>query len=140
MTDDQREAFLFLYGADMDPTAVRAALPAARFVARAWVPETASALPPLPAVAPPPPLPGAARSPDGAVWGILLRVPKPVAASAANADAVKATTDDEQPFVATLATPASALADRDAVLAAARYWELPPGYVRRLAAWAESPA
>jgi hypothetical protein len=139
VTDDHREAFLFLYGADMDPTAVRAALPAARFVARAWVPTTASALPPLPAVEPPPPLPGAARSPDTAVWGILLRVPEPVGAPAAEA-AAEATTDDERRVAATIATPASALADRAAVLAAARYWELPPGYVRRLAVWAEGPA
>jgi hypothetical protein len=137
--DDQPEAFLFLYGADMDPTAVRTAMPAARFVARAWVPATASALPPLPAAEPPPPLPGAARSPDDAVWGVLLRVPTSVAAFAGEAVA-EATTDDERPFVATIATPASALADRAAILAAARYWELPPGYVRRLAAWAEAPA
>jgi hypothetical protein len=124
---------LFLYGADMEPGAVLAAYPGARFVARAWVPGSATDLPLLPTVPPPPPLPGAARSPEGAVWGILIEH----AALPTAADAVEATTDDERRLPAIVATTPAALEEPSAVVAAARYWELPPLYLWRLVAWAE---
>jgi hypothetical protein len=132
------ETYLFLYGEDMEPPAVRSTYPGARFVARAWVAATVAALPPLPQVEPPPALPGAARSPDDAVWGILLQLPALGDEADGSAPPVQATTDDERRFAATIGTSPDALADRAAVVNAARYWELPPFYVRRLAAWAES--
>jgi hypothetical protein len=125
---------LFLYGADMQPGAVLAAYPGARFVARAWVPSAAADLPPLPEVPPPPPLPGAARSPEGAVWGILVRLSAPQPAS----EVIETTTDDEQRLPAAIGTTPAALSDPAAVVAAARYWELPPLYLWRLIAWAEA--
>src|SRR5688500_16204080 len=91
MSDDATN--VFRYGADMDPTAILATQPGTRFVARAWVPAAATALPPLPEVAPPPSLPGAAVSPPGAVWGILLRLPEGRHADR-TAVTVRATTDD----------------------------------------------
>ncbi len=103
--------FRFVCGAGMAPGVVLAAWPGARFVARAWVP-------------------GA----DGApVWGILLAG----AGDAGDAPSATATTDDGREFEAA----ASSLVpegDAAAVLAAARYWELPPAYVRTLAGWVET--
>src|SRR5687768_14931127 len=119
----------------MQPGAVLAAYPGARFVARAWAPGSATALPPLPDVEPPPPLPGAARSPEGAVWGILLRLAGTIEATD-SAASIEVTTDDERRLPAIVGTTPAALADPDAVVAAARYWELPPRYLWGLIAWA----
>lgn len=109
MTDGLR----FLCGADMDPTALRAARPGATFLARARLAGTAE--------------PG--------VWGLLIETPlsetdealplRPVLADDGRAFEARA---DEVP-----------LGDPAAVLAAARYWELPPAYVRSLPGWAEPP-
>jgi hypothetical protein len=134
---DEPAAYLFLCGADMDPSAVLAAYPGARFVARTWVAAAAIDLPPLPDAELPPPMPGTARAPAAAVWGILLRLPAGESSVTATR-AVTATTDDERRFAAAVGTAAAALADPAAVLAWARYWELPPSYVRRLAVWAEA--
>ena len=103
--------FRFVCGAGMAPGAVLAAWPGARFVARAWVP-------------------GA----DGApVWGILLAG----AGEAGGAPSATVTTDDGREFEAVVPTVAPE-GDAAAVLAAARYWELPPSYVRTLAGWVET--
>ncbi|MCC6313700.1 MAG: hypothetical protein IT337_06780 [Thermomicrobiales bacterium] len=112
MSDDVRStvAYRFLSGANMDPTAARAAYPGSRFVARAVSGE------------------GAAR-----VWGILLAIDPaqvdpalPECAVTADGRVYAAFADD------------APTGDPRAVLAAARYWELPPDYVRALAAQAET--
>ncbi|CAA9538052.1 MAG: hypothetical protein AVDCRST_MAG73-1617 [uncultured Thermomicrobiales bacterium] len=115
---------LFLCGADMDPSAVLGVHPGARFVARARV------------VDPPPGLlpawwPDAARA-DG-VFGILIRVRDAGPTAPGDGPTVVAETDDGTPIVARCATGASDLADPAPTLAAARYWELRPAYVRAVA-------
>ena len=140
MSDD-RTMHIFRYGADMEPTAVLAAQPGARFVARAWAPAAATVMPPLPDAAAPPPLAGAALGPPDAVWGVLLLLPLGgTPGQAAPPAAVETTTDDGRRIAAVVATEGADLGDRAAVLAAARYWELPPSYVRRLAVWADDGA
>jgi hypothetical protein len=106
----------------MLPERVRAAWPEARFVARARLA--------------PRPL-GAVIAPEGAqyeTWGILLETPE----GTATGERRGVVTDDGRELTATLA--AADDADPAAVLAAARYWELPPAYVRRLALTAAVPA
>ena len=108
-------AYRFLCGADMEPSAVRAANPGGRFVARACLP------------------PADGTPPEG-VWGILIEVPGEVGAGDAG-PALRVTADDGRAFTASrAATPGG---DPAALLAAARYWELPPAYVRSLPGWAE---
>lgn len=111
-----REQFLFLRGADMHPTAARAAYAGAQFVARAR-------------------LKGESRPPEGSedateIWGILLRVPEPAGDLPGPERTVM--TDDGRTFAARAVTPEGAAADPAATLAAARYWELPPSYVSSL--------
>ena len=113
--------YLFIYGAEMQPERVRAAWPEARFVARAHLQPR-----PLGAVVPP----------SGAryeAWGILVETPD----APAQGDIRQVVTDDERVFPAVVLAPDDA--DAAAVLAAARYWELPPAYVRRLMAAAQAP-
>ena len=113
--------YLFLSGAEMQPERVRAAWPEARFVAR-------GRLEPRPL--------GAVVAPVGTrfeTWGILIETPDaPVAG-----DVRGAVADDGRAFSVTVPTPDDA--DPAAVLAAAKYWELPPAYVRRLASTANAP-
>ena len=113
--------FLFLSGPEMEPERLRSAWPQARFVARARLQ--------------PRPL-GTVMPPAGArfeVWGIIVETPDaPVAG-----DARAAITDDGRAF--TVTAPTAGDADPAALLAAARYWELPPPYVRRLAIAAGAP-
>jgi hypothetical protein len=97
---------LFLRGADMDPTRLRAARPEAKFVARARLAESGK--------------PG--------VWGILVEAPLAEADAALPLRPVA--TDDGRSFAARADEAPSG--DPAAVLAAARYWELPPAYVRSL--------
>jgi hypothetical protein len=104
---DEAEEYRFLCGADMAPEAVRAAYPGATFVARARLGEG-----------------------EGAVWGILLRVP----AGAADGPTRTVVTDDGRPFAAVAPSGGVPPGAPAAVLAEARYWELPPAYVARLAA------
>lgn len=112
---------LFLRGAEMQPERVRAAWPDARFLARACV------LPrPVGAIVPPS---GAAYE----TWGILIEAPGVAEAG----EARTVVTDDGRQFAAA-ALPADD-ADPAAVLAAAKYWELPPAYVRHLARVAAVP-
>jgi hypothetical protein len=113
--------YLFLSGAEMEPERVRAAWPEARFLAR-------GRLQPRPL--------GAVVAPADAryeTWGIIIEIPDAVISG----DARGAVADDGRVFAVTL-LPADD-ADPVAVLAAARYWELPPPYVRRLAEAANAP-
>lgn len=112
---------LFLCGAEMQPERVRADWPEARFLARACLPPR-----PLGAVVPPA---GAAYE----TWGILIETPGVDAAGEE-----RMTVSDEGQVAMAIALPADD-ADPTAVLAAARYWELPPPYVRRLARAAAAP-
>lgn len=109
---------VFLHGADMEPESVRATLPAAQFIARARVSAThlSGSIPP-----------GADLA---EVWGILISVPEDALPGAT----IAATTDDGRSFTAAPVTPPDAIADPEATVSAARYWELPPAYVAALAA------
>jgi hypothetical protein len=113
--------YLFLSGAEMEPERVRGAWPEARFVARGRLEPR-----PVGAVAPP----ADARY---ETWGIVLEIPDAVITG----DARGAVSDDGRVFAVTVPPPDDA--DPAAVLAAARYWELPPPYVRRLAIAADAP-
>lgn len=95
---------VFFSGADMDPERVLTALPRASFVARAVANGA-----------------GAEET-----WGVLFVTPGSAPGGALGA----VTTDDGRTFSATLVEPP---ADDEGRLAAARYWELPPRYVQRLA-------
>ena len=122
---EESARYLFLCGADMDPTLARGAYPGARFVARARLERDAS---------------GGAG--DAEVWGILLRAPVEEGEEPAPADRMGAVmTDDGRVFEARLVGGGRPTGEPAAVLAAARYWELPPSYVARLRAGAgDEPA
>src|SRR4051812_15672040 len=99
----------------MQPERVRATWPEARFVAR-------GRLEPRPI--------GAVVAPVGAqyeTWGIIVEIPR----AQISGDERQAVSDDGRTFVVTVPSPDDG--DAAAVLAAARYWELPPAYVRHLA-------
>jgi hypothetical protein len=113
--------YLFLSGAEMQPERVRSTWPEARFVAR-------SRLQPRPL--------GPVAAPVGVryeTWGIVIETPDALATG----DARSAIADDGRVFAVTVPPPDDA--DPGAVLAAARYWELPPPYVRRLMSAANAP-
>ena len=113
--------YLFLSGADMQPERVRSAWPEARFVAR-------GRLEPRPL--------GAVMAPAGVryeTWGIVIETPDAPTTGATRS----AVTDDGRVIAVTALPPDDA--DPAAVLAAARYWELPPPYVRWLAIAANAP-
>lgn len=112
---------VFLSGAEMVPERIRADWPGARFLARAR-------LQPRPAGAVPPPVGERFDS-----WGVLIEAP----GSIVEGEIRSTVTDDGRTFSAVVAPPDDA--DAVAVLAAARYWELPPAYVRRLAQLAAVP-
>jgi hypothetical protein len=110
-----------LSGAEMQPERVRDTWPEVRFVARAR-------LQPRPLGAVPPP-----SGTRYETWGIIVETP----GTADSGDVRSAVTDDGRVF--TVAVPPADDGDPAAVLAAARYWELPPPYVRRLAIAANAP-
>jgi hypothetical protein len=113
--------YLFLSGAEMQPERVQATWPEARFVAR-------GRLQPRPV--------GAVAPPTGTryeTWGIVIDTPEALVTG----DARSAVSDDGRVFAVTIPPPDDA--DPAAVLAAARYWELPPPYVRSLAIAANAP-
>lgn len=113
--------YLFLHGAEMQPERVRAAWPEARFVARGRFQ--------------PRPL-GALSPPVGAqyeTWGIIVEAPD----GSMTGEERGVLTDDGRTITAIAPPPDDA--DPAAVLAAARYWELSPPYVRRLAQLATLP-
>lgn len=101
-------AYRFLCGADMAPNQVHAAYPGATFVARARLDDPA----------------------DRAIWGILLRIDPP---TSAEGDTVRVVTDDGRPFAALAPGGTTPSGETAAIVAEARYWELPPSYVARLA-------
>jgi hypothetical protein len=115
----ESNACLFLSGADMDPTAVLAAHPGARFVARARVRADQHEIAA-------PFAENLAGDGSAEVWGILIEK-----ARAGSGETRQATTDEGQKIEA---VPDGQLAsgEPEAVLAAARYWELPPAYIGRL--------
>lgn len=108
----------------MEPAAVRQHHPAARFVARArW--QTSDGVPawyPVTDLTP------------AEIWGILIE-----AATPATGEAVTVVTDDGRTLAATLGTDAATVGDLSGVLANARYWELPPAFVRQLQAATGQP-
>jgi len=105
----------------MQPERVRGAWPEARFVAR-------GRLEPRPLGTVPPPSGSRYET-----WGIVIETPD----APASADTRGAVTDDGRVFAVTIYLADDA--DPAAVLAAAKYWELPPPYVRRLAIAANAP-
>src|SRR5215212_5310429 len=113
---------LFLSGADMDPTSVLAAYPGARFLARAWVSAGPNEI-----AAPFASQFTSEGPPD--VWGIVIEQAYRSGAAGASR---QATTDDGRQVEAVLAGDQFASGAPEAVVAAARYWELPPGYAGRL--------
>jgi hypothetical protein len=115
----EANACLFLSGAEMDPTAVLAAHPGARFIARArvYAKQHEIAAPFAKSVA---------DGGEAEVWGILIEH-----ASAASSETRQAVTDEGREIEAVLGGPLAS-GEPKAVLAAAKYWELPPAYVGRL--------
>ena len=113
--------YLFLSGAEMEPERVRGAWLEGQFVARGRLEPR-----PLGAVVPP-------AGDRYETWGIVIEITdEPVSGESRGAVA-----DDGRVF-AVMVPPADD-SDPAAVLAAARYWELPPPYVRRLASAANAP-
>ncbi|MCA9861651.1 MAG: hypothetical protein KC432_01460 [Thermomicrobiales bacterium] len=111
---------VFLQGAEMQPSRIRAAWPAAQFVARARLtPRPHGAVFPV-------------AQPAYAAWGIVIEAPAEVAG-----EARRVVTDEGHDL--RVVVPAPDDADPKAVLAAAKYWELPPPYVRSLAHVAAVP-
>lgn len=102
-------SYRFLSGAEMDPESILAASTEARFVARARLSAHES---------------GATED----IWGIVVRM-----ADAGDPTTERAvTTDDGRVLMATVAGDGRPVGEPAAVLAAAKYWELPPAYVQRL--------
>jgi hypothetical protein len=101
----------------MSPEAIRAAYPDARFVARASVPvDDAAIAKPFDSVV------------GDEVWGIAVDLKTELAG-----DAVMATADDGRSLRVVLIEPLLG-GDPATVLANARYWELPPAFVKTLQA------
>lgn len=102
---------IFLCGADMEPIAIRERYPSARFVARARV---------------------AMGTEADELWGLLLLLPG-AAADDDGEDRRPVMTDDGRRVGAAAPAGWRTTGAPAAILAAARYWELSPSYVRRLA-------
>ena len=119
---------VFYSGEAMQPATIRRADPTARFVARGAIARAGSSLPDR-----------FAGHVGDQVWGIAVEVDAQAGCDASSDDAssddasLDITFDDGRMLTATLAEP---LLDGDpaAVLANARYWELPPAFVTLLAA------
>ena len=109
---------VFYSGGSMEPTAIRRADPTARFLARGAVARPGADLPER-----------FASHVDDQVWGIVVEVD----GDAADAPTFDVTLDDGRTVSASLAEPLLA-GDPAAVLANARYWELPPSHVALLTA------
>jgi len=106
----------------MQPERVLATWPEARFVARGRLEPRAM---------------GTVVAPIGAqyeTWGIIVEIPRVETAG----DERQAVSDDGRPFAVVALPPDDG--DVAAVLAAARYWELSPAYVRQLAGAAAAPS
>jgi hypothetical protein len=107
----------FYSGQQMSPEAIRDAYPNARFIARAAVPAGDGQVPE--------PFAGVVTD---MVWGIAVELPANLPG-----DVITATTDDGRSLSVVLAEPLMS-GDAQAVLANARYWELPPAFVNPLRA------
>jgi len=110
---------IFYSGAAMVPATIRKADPTARFVARGVVARDGAAVPER-----------FAGHVGDQVWGIAVEVD---GNAATGEPTLNVTLDDGRMRTATLAEPLLA-GDPTAVLANARYWELPPAHVALLAA------
>jgi hypothetical protein len=119
---EQAGTYLFLTGADMEPTAVQKAYPKGRFIARGSTEAHAGEI--SPEFAKTVAAPGV-----GDVWGILVQVPD---AYGDNERRHQVTTDDGRTMTAVVVGERMAAGFSRAVLKAAQYWELPAGYVGRL--------
>jgi len=110
---------VFYSGAEMTPAAIRRADPSARFLARGAVDLAGAGLPDR-----------FAGQVGDRVWGIAVEVG---GEAATGEPTLEVALDDGRMTTATLAEPLLA-GDPVAVLANARYWELPPAHVAMLAA------
>lgn len=114
--------YVFLSGSDMDPTAIRKTYPGATFIARAHVASRQGEVNPHFGH-------GLIPSGRGEVWGIVIETP-----NAGTSDRQRTvTTDDGRTFTAILAGDRFVMGEPAAVLRAAQYWELFPGYLALLA-------
>ncbi len=114
--------YVFLSGSDMDPTAVRTTYPGATFIARAHLAVRQGEVNPHFGKS-------VAASGRGEVWGIVIET-----LTAQSSDRQRdVTTDDGRTLNAVPAGDRFANGDQSAVLKAAQYWELFPGYVALLA-------
>lgn len=112
---------IFLSGATMHPSAILAAWPGARFIARACIEASGGEIDRRFAAA----LTGG--DDRAAVWGLAVEIPEPV-----EGEERAATTDDGRSLALILAERPLAGGDPEAVLNAALYWELTPAYTARL--------
>lgn len=120
---ETESTYLFLSGADMDPSEVKKAFPAARFLARGFTEAHAAEISPN--------FSRVVAAPGmGDVWGIVLESPEPVTG---NPKRHKVTTDDGRTVTAVIVGHQMVAGFKRAVYAAAKYWELPTGYTGRLA-------
>jgi hypothetical protein len=117
MESTGRAVYYFLADADMWPGQVEESFPRARFVARARASVSQVQVDPY-----------FATAVDDEVWGILI------AAAEERAFGGRATvvTDDGREFDAIVRGETVLSGDPNAVLSSARYWELPPAFVRQL--------
>lgn len=118
MTKQDKTDVLFLSGAEMDPTTLRREHPGARFIARARI--TGQNLP-LP--------PAFSALSNGEVWGILVNVGT---TSAVQGTVYEAVTDEGRCIRAALGPAGLLSGSPEAIIAAVRYWELPPDYVAQV--------
>ena len=112
---------IFLSGQAMDPQAIRASYPAARFLARARVnasPGEISSFFSRTLVG---------RGESATIWGVAVETD-----AAVDGPVKHATTDDDQPLDVVVAEQPLAGGDPEAALNAALYWELPPAYTTLL--------
>lgn len=112
---------IFLSGAAMDPQAIRAGDPAARFLARASVTASPGEISPFFART----LVG--RGESATVWGIAVETD-----AAIDGPAKQATTDDGRSLGVVVAEQPLVDGEPEAALNAALYWELPPAYTSLL--------
>ena len=112
---------IFLSGAAMDPQAIRASYPAARFLARAKVIAAPGEISPFFSRT----LVG--RGESATIWGVAVATD-----AAIDGPVMHATTDEGQPLDVAVAEQPLVGGDPEAALNAALYWELPPAYTNLL--------
>lgn len=105
---EAKASYQFLSGGEMDPRAILAAYPGGRFVARARLAVVAS---------------------GEEVWGIVIRLASP---AVPDDEVCEVTTDDGRRLLAAVAGDGRPTGEAAVVLAGAKYWELPPAYVKGL--------